>query len=42
MRIVLDTNIYIDFAQGKSDVVDFLATQSTEVLLPAIVIGELF
>ena len=42
MRIVLDTNIYVDFARGRPDVVDLLATQSTEILLPAIVMGELF
>jgi predicted nucleic acid-binding protein len=42
MRAVLDTNIYVDFARGKPDVVDLLATQSTEILLPAIVMGELF
>lgn len=42
MRIVLDTNIYVDFAQGKPSVVDFLAIESTEIHLPAIVIGELF
>lgn len=42
MRAVLDTNIYVDFARGRPDVVDLLATQSTEILLPAIVMGELF
>jgi tRNA(fMet)-specific endonuclease VapC len=42
MKIVLDTNIYVDFAEGKPSVVDFLATESTEILLPAIVMGELF
>jgi predicted nucleic acid-binding protein len=42
MRIVLDTNIYVDFARGRPDVVDLLAMQSTEILLPAIVMGELF
>ena len=42
MRIVLDTNIYVDFARDKPDVVELLATQSTEILLPAIVMGELF
>ena len=41
MKIVLDTNAYIDFAEGKSDVVDLIATQSTEILLPVIVIGAL-
>src|SRR5512135_1892637 len=42
MKIVLDTNIYIDFAAGRQDVVDFLAVQSTEILLPAVAVGELF
>jgi predicted nucleic acid-binding protein len=42
MRAVLDTNIYVDFARGRPDVVNFLAIQSTEILLPAIVMGELF
>ena len=42
MRIVLDTNIYVDFARGESEVVERLATESTEILLPAIVMGELF
>lgn len=42
MKVVLDTNMYVDFAKGKSSVVDFLARESTEMLLPAIVIGELF
>jgi tRNA(fMet)-specific endonuclease VapC len=42
MRIVLDTNAYVDFAQGRQDVVDLVATQSTEILLPATVLGELF
>lgn len=42
MRAVLDTNIYVDFAIGRPDVVELLAVQSTEILLPAVVIGELF
>ena len=42
MRAVLDTNIYVDFARGRPDVVNILAIQSTEILLPAIVMGELF
>jgi len=42
MKVILDTNIYVDFAKGKPSVVNFLATESTEILLPAIVIGELF
>ncbi len=42
MKIVLDTNIYIDFAAAQPDVVDFLAIKSKEILLPAVVMGELF
>jgi predicted nucleic acid-binding protein len=42
MRAVLDTNTYVDFAMGRPDVVDLLAVQSAEILLPAVVMGELF
>ena len=42
MKAVLDTNIYVDFAMGRPDVVDILAVQSSEILLPAVVMGELF
>jgi tRNA(fMet)-specific endonuclease VapC len=42
MKAVLDTNIYVDFARGRQDVVDLLAIQSTDILLPSIVMGELF
>jgi len=42
MKAVLDTNIYVHFAMGRPDVVEILAVQSTEILLPAVVMGELF
>ncbi len=42
MRLVLDTNIYIDFGLGKKEIVDLIATRSTKILLPVIVLGELF
>lgn len=42
MKLVLDTNIYVDFGQGRQDVVDLVATRSSEILLPVIVLGELF
>jgi tRNA(fMet)-specific endonuclease VapC len=42
MRLVLDTSAYIDFAQNKPDVVDLLATRSSEIFLPVPVMGELF
>lgn len=41
MKLVLDTNIYTDYAEGLPTVVDFLATHGSEIFLPAIVLGEL-
>ena len=42
MKLVLDTNVYIDFAQGRPDVVELLATRSSEIFLPSPILGELF
>lgn len=42
MKLVLDTSAYVDFAQGKPDLVDLLAMRGSEILLPAPVLGELF
>jgi tRNA(fMet)-specific endonuclease VapC len=42
VKLVLDTSAYVDFAQGKPDVVELLATRSSEIFLPAPVLGELF
>ena len=40
--MVLDTNIYCDYAEGVSGIVDFLALHAEEdIFLPSIVIGEL-
>lgn len=41
MKLVIDTNIYCDFAQGVSETVDILATLGQSLYLPAIVMGEL-
>ncbi len=41
MKLVLDTNIYCDFAEGVSQTTDLLATLGDSLHLPAIVIGEL-
>jgi tRNA(fMet)-specific endonuclease VapC len=41
VKVVLDTNAYIDFAEGRPEVVDIVATRSTEILMPSIVLGEL-
>ena len=41
MRLVLDTNIYCDYAEGLPDVVDAIAMMGDSIFLPSIVIGEL-
>ena len=41
MKLVLDTNIYCDYAEGLPHVVDFLATHGEDIFLPSIVLGEL-
>jgi tRNA(fMet)-specific endonuclease VapC len=42
MRLILDTNVYSDYAEGKSDVVDIIAQSAREICFPAIVLGELY
>ena len=41
MKLVLDTDIYSDYAEGLPDIVDFLAIHGEEIYLPSIVLGEL-
>lgn len=41
MKLVLDTNIYRDFAEGLPDVVEILASSGEFLFLPSIVLGEL-
>jgi tRNA(fMet)-specific endonuclease VapC len=41
LRLVLDTNIYCDYAVGQPEVVEALAEFGEELYLPAIVIAEL-
>lgn len=41
MKLVVDTNIYCDFAEGVQQTVDMLGKFSDSLYLPAIVIGEL-
>ncbi len=42
MKLVLDTNVYCDYAEGLPSAVDFLAIHGEEeFFLPSIVIGEL-
>ena len=41
MKLVLDTKVYCDYAEGIPNTVDFLAIHGDEIFLPSIVIGEL-
>ena len=41
MKIVLDTNIYADYAEGAADVVEAMAHYGEFLFIPSIVIGEL-
>jgi tRNA(fMet)-specific endonuclease VapC len=41
LKLVLDTNIYVDFAAGVPESVDFIATHGESLFLPSIVLGEL-
>lgn len=42
MKLVLDTNIYCDYAEGLPDAVDAIATYGQSILIPSVVLGELF
>ncbi len=41
MKLVLDTNIYCDYAEGISETVDIIAKNNENIYIPSIVIGEL-
>ena len=41
MKLVLDTNIYSDYAEGLPQTVDFMATHGEHLYLPSVVLGEL-
>lgn len=41
MKLVLDTNVYCDYAEGLPDVVETIATHGPYLLIPSIVLGEL-
>jgi predicted nucleic acid-binding protein len=38
MRLILDTNIYFDYAEGRPEAVDIIASKSREICLPSIVL----
>jgi tRNA(fMet)-specific endonuclease VapC len=41
LKLVLDTNIYCDYAEGVPDTVDMIATRGEYIYIPSIVLGEL-
>ncbi len=41
MKLVLDTNIYSDYAEGVPQTVDIMATPGNSLYLPSVVLGEL-
>ena len=41
MKLVLDTNVYCDYAEGLSETVEAITTYGEYLFLPSIVIGEL-
>ncbi len=41
MKLVLDTNVYCDYAEGIPNVIDYLAIHGEDIFLPSMVIGEL-
>ncbi len=42
MKLVLDTNIYSNFAEGLPQTVDFMAAYGEFIYLPSVVLGELY
>jgi predicted nucleic acid-binding protein len=42
LKLVLDTNIYSDYAEGLPQPVDFMATYGEFIYLPSVVLGELY
>jgi tRNA(fMet)-specific endonuclease VapC len=41
LKLVLDTNIYCDYAEGIADVVEAMVRYGESLFLPSIVLGEL-
>jgi tRNA(fMet)-specific endonuclease VapC len=41
LKLVLDTNIYSDYAEGLADVVEAIVQYGQDLFIPSIVLGEL-
>lgn len=42
MKLVLDTNIYSDYAEGVPESVEAMASLGSSLYLPSVVLGELY
>jgi tRNA(fMet)-specific endonuclease VapC len=42
MKLVLDTHIYCDYAEGIPEVVEAMAQHGEFIYMPCIVLGELY
>jgi predicted nucleic acid-binding protein len=42
LKLVLDTNVYCDFAEGVPDTVEAIALHGQFLFIPSVVLGELF
>ena len=41
MKLVLDTNIWTNYAEGVPETVNFMATHGDHIFIPSVVLGEL-
>jgi len=41
LKLVLDTDVYSDYAEGVPETVDLMAIQGEQIYLPSVVLGEL-
>jgi predicted nucleic acid-binding protein len=41
LKLVLDTNIYADYAEGVEETVDFMASHGQSLFMPSVVVGEI-
>lgn len=41
MKLVIDTNIYCDYAEGVPETVEAIAAYGEYIFLPSVVLGEL-
>jgi tRNA(fMet)-specific endonuclease VapC len=41
LKLVLDTNIYADYAEGVAEIVDYMGSHGQSLHLPSVVVGEI-